>query len=170
MASIEELLYAPIKGFESNPGYLIYENGRIWSLYSKIFLKVNVNRGGYSRVILRKDNKNYKKFVHRLMLETFIGPCPVKKECRHLDGNPQNNHISNLKWGTRYDNIDDKIKHGTLPIGERNPASRLTEAQVKLIRELYKTTKTSTYKLAKEFGVAVMTISDILTYKTWTHI
>jgi hypothetical protein len=55
--------------------------------------------------------KNYR--VHCAVLEAFVGPCPPGKECRHLDGNGQNNKLQNLKWGTRLENVQDSIKHGT---------------------------------------------------------
>jgi len=51
--------------------------------------------------------------VSRLVLETFIGECPKGMECRHLDGNSQNNNLNNLKWGTREEQIADQKKHGT---------------------------------------------------------
>lgn len=54
------------------------------------------------------------KYVHRLVLFAFVGPCPEGMECRHLDGNRTNNRLSNLKWGTPEENTQDKIEHGTL--------------------------------------------------------
>jgi hypothetical protein len=33
--------------------------------------------------------------------------------CRHLDGNPINNRLENLRWGTHKENKADAIKHGT---------------------------------------------------------
>jgi hypothetical protein len=51
--------------------------------------------------------------VHRLVCETFNGPCPAAMECRHLDGNAANNQPGNLIWGTRAENTEDAVKHGT---------------------------------------------------------
>jgi hypothetical protein len=51
--------------------------------------------------------------VHRLVAEAFI-PNPSGHPCvRHLDGNPKNNHVTNLAWGTYADNEADKARHGT---------------------------------------------------------
>ena len=47
--------------------------------------------------------KNYR--VHRLVAEAFIGPCPEDKEVNHKDLNKSNNHISNLEYVTRSENI-----------------------------------------------------------------
>lgn len=33
-------------------------------------------------------------------------------ETRHLDGDPGNNALSNLCWGTRQENAQDKVRHG----------------------------------------------------------
>ena len=50
--------------------------------------------------------------VHRLVLETFVGPSNGM-EVRHIDGNPLNNVVSNLAWGTRKEQIADQKAHGT---------------------------------------------------------
>jgi len=36
--------------------------------------------------------------VDHLVLLAFVGPCPEGYECRHLDGDPANNHVDNLRW------------------------------------------------------------------------
>jgi hypothetical protein len=45
--------------------------------------------------------------VHHIVMEHFGTQRPKNTECRHLDGNPKNNQIDNLAWGTRADNIRD---------------------------------------------------------------
>jgi hypothetical protein len=65
----------------------------------------------YCRVGLRKNGKQLLKSVHRLVAEAFI-PNPKKYPLvMHIDDNPQNNHISNLQWGTHNMNSKDmKLK------------------------------------------------------------
>lgn len=63
-----------------------------------------------------------KKRVHRLVLETFKGPCPPGMTCRHLDRDRTNNRLSNLKWGTSEEQKADMRKHDTIMDGTRNPA------------------------------------------------
>lgn len=65
--------------------------------------------------------------VHRLVLETFVGPCPEGHTARHLDGTTDNNRLRNLAWGTNADQEEDKKRHGTfvpppLKVGKENPA------------------------------------------------
>lgn len=50
--------------------------------------------------------------VHVLVLEAFDRPRPKGAVCRHLDGNPINNHLSNLAWGTHKENTEDRKRHG----------------------------------------------------------
>jgi hypothetical protein len=66
--------------------------------------------------------------VHRLVLEAFVGPRPRGMECRHLDGDPANNHLGNLVWGTKIENETDKVRHGT----KRRPP--LTDDEINVIR------------------------------------
>jgi hypothetical protein len=52
--------------------------------------------------------------VHVLLLLTFVGPCPPElDQVRHLDDVPSHNHISNLCWGTRLENEEDKRRNRT---------------------------------------------------------
>ena len=50
--------------------------------------------------------------VHQLVALTFLGPCPKGKEVLHGDGNPKNNKLDNLRYGTRSENIIDVSKQG----------------------------------------------------------
>lgn len=59
--------------------------------------------------------------IHKIVMETFVGPCPTGMEVRHLDGDPANNKLSNLSYGTHTDNMYDAIKHGTFMGGYRRP-------------------------------------------------
>lgn len=51
--------------------------------------------------------------VHTLVLEAFVGPCPEGMECLHEDDDAQNNQLSNLRWGTRTENLRDRVRNGT---------------------------------------------------------
>jgi hypothetical protein len=68
------------------------------------------NRGGsgYLKVVLCKDSKPRTFDVHRLVLETFIGPPPDEMQGCHTDGNNKNNKLENLRWDTIVNNMADK--------------------------------------------------------------
>ncbi len=75
--------------------------------------------------------------VHILVLETFVCPRPPGMEARHLDGDPANNALSNLQWGTRQENLDDMNRHGTMRHGSQKPMAKLTEDVAREILDLY---------------------------------
>lgn len=62
---------------------------------------------GYLAVSIRGT-----RYIHRLVLEAFDRPSLPGEECRHLDGNRQNNESNNLSWGTSTDNNYDIVEHG----------------------------------------------------------
>lgn len=49
-------------------------------------------------------------YVHRIVLEAFVGACPPGMECLHGDDNPAHNMLSNLRWGTRSENLLDRYR------------------------------------------------------------
>lgn len=114
----------------------------------------------YAFVKIVIEGKKTQKLVHRLVLEAFVGPCPDGMECRHLDGNPTNNKLENLCWGTHEENWQDQLAHGKVPFGERHHNSKLTAEQVE---EIKKTQKSFKYveELADKFGVCKKTIYNI---------
>lgn len=69
-------------------------------------------KSGHIHVELCRDGKNQNVLVHQLVLLTFKGPRPAGKESCHDDGDPSNNWATNLYWGTRSDNMQDKVRHG----------------------------------------------------------
>ena len=72
-----------------------------------------VSKFGHLEASLSRNGKVSRQLVHRLVLAAFVGPCPEGEEVRHLDGNPGNNRLSNLAYGTRGENNLDAVRHGT---------------------------------------------------------
>lgn len=68
--------------------------------------------GGYRQVGLSRNGRPKYYYIHRLVLLTFHGPAPLGTECLHADGDPNNNSASNLRHGTRSENILDQVVHG----------------------------------------------------------
>lgn len=132
--------------------------------------KLYTCKAGHLALVLKFNGNSSRCLVHRLVLETFVGPCPERMQCRHLDGNPTNNHVFNLKWGTSKENSEDMIRHGTVNSGERNGESKLTKNEVIEIRRLYSTKKYTQYKLSEIFDISRTQIGRIVNKKRWKYI
>ena len=52
-----------------------------------------------------EGKKFFNTSVHRMVAEVFLGPCPDGHEVDHIDGNKQNNSLSNLQYLTKEENI-----------------------------------------------------------------
>lgn len=124
---------------------------------------------GYKKVHLRNRGKDRQRLVHALVLEAFVGRCPEGMEALHADGNPLNNQLSNLRWGTRAENRDDARRHGTLAMGSRIASAKLTEEEVKIIRRRARAGE-SQRKLCSEFGVSPAAMSNLVNKRTWKHV
>lgn len=75
-----------------------------------------VHKQGYFVVRLYKNHKQKSLFVHRLIAQAFI-PNPLNlKFVNHIDGNKQNNSISNLEWITASGNVNHAYVMGLNPL------------------------------------------------------
>lgn len=119
-------------------------------------------RSGHCQIGLGwKDGKLLRDYVHRMVLETFVGPCPPGCEARHLNGNPSDNRLENLRWGSPHENFWDSVEHGTAHcLNFENKPSRLDKAQIQEIVELLKQGE-SAQKIADRFGVSYCSINQI---------
>lgn len=99
----------PIKNYEYN--YIIDSYGNVYSIKDRYgndrIRKLNVViHNGYKTVMLTKNGRHNRKFVHRLVAATFI-PNPNHYRCvNHKDENKLNNHYSNLEWCTHQYNTN----------------------------------------------------------------
>lgn len=81
---------------------VVMNNGGLQHKYEKI-LKFNVSRG-YHIVHLSKEGKVKAFTVHRLVAIAFIPNEDNKPNVDHIDTNPSNNHVDNLRWVTQHEN------------------------------------------------------------------
>jgi len=73
-------------------------------------------RNGYLFVTLCKNGKSENKMIHHMVAAAFIGPRPKGLVVMHKDGNRENNHHSNLSYGSKARNTQDYYKS----IGKRS--------------------------------------------------
>ena len=156
-------------GYKASDKGNIYSKGR-WSTDWKR-MRPRKHRGGYCFVLLYKDGKAYNKYVHRLILETFVGPCPNGMQCRHFpDGDKRNNRLDNLQWGSRGANEEDKKTHGTSNQGERHGMCKLTEKDVLKVVRLHEKRGRTISQIARKIGTSSGTVHSILTGKNWSYL
>ena len=75
--------------------------------------KLQKRKTGHMTVPLWSHDVVEYAFVHRLVLEAFVGLRPEGLEGCHNDGDPTNNVPSNLRWDTHSSNVYDRREHGT---------------------------------------------------------
>lgn len=143
---------------------IILFGNRIWRK-----LKPKINRCGYYVLDVQINQKRYCKYIHRLMLEAFVGPCPPGMVACHNDGNKLNNLISNLRWDTPRNNELDKKRHGVDNTGSRNGQTILCENDVRIIRKLVDNGMTQK-EVAKLYNIGTATTSNICNKKSWVHV
>lgn len=153
------------------PHYAVSDHGRIKVVQGErkgIILNPNIGNNGYKRVNFW-NNGNRKQFlVHRLILLAFVGPCPKGMEVAHFDGDKLNNNLSNLRYTTRSENNNqDKLRHGRLCRGETHGQSKLTESNVRDIRQLLASKRYKQREIAAMFGISQCTVADIGLKRRW---
>ena len=111
------------------PGYLIYDDGRIWSKPRKNtrghqrkgrFVKHSKTKNGYHLVALCRDGGQKTFYVSRLLAQYYIPNPENKPEVDHIDRDIDNNHVSNLRWATGHENAENKGMNKTNTSGHEN--------------------------------------------------
>jgi hypothetical protein len=147
--------------------YFFCDDGRVASNKKGKFREIigtKCGQQGYRAIPVLGSKKIY---VHRTICELFNGHPSFGQQCRHLDGNLNNNSAANLKWGTPSENAKDKILHGTSGAGEKNSMAKLSSDDVKKMREIRESTNTPFYKIAKQFNVSTMTAFRAVTQRSF---
>jgi hypothetical protein len=70
-------------------------------------------KDGYACLVLYARNEPGRRArVHVLVAQAFLGPRPDGYFVCHRDGDPANNRLENLYYGTPSDNVRDTMRHG----------------------------------------------------------
>lgn len=87
-------------------GYYISKTANILSLRQNKYhiLKVYPQPTKYVKAAIRINNKKHGLSVHKLMMETFYGKRPEGYSIDHIDCDPSNNCLNNLRYLTMRDN------------------------------------------------------------------
>lgn len=93
--------------------------------------------------------------VHTLVMEAFVGPAPKGQEVRHLDGDPSNNRLGNLAYGSRSQNLRDNKWQG-----------KPRKLAIEDVRAIKFRLSTGERGLGRLFGVSRATIAAIKSGRT----
>ncbi|MDB5352697.1 MAG: hypothetical protein JWN86_3944 [Planctomycetota bacterium] len=168
--------FRPIAGF---PGYRVNRKGVVQSRRGPgcrsgttenwVSLKPIPRSRGYMTVNLSCCGRKSIRYVHRLVLESFVGACPEGMVGCHNDGDRTNNRVANLRWDTPTANEADKLRHGTRRVGSATACSKLSEVDVLEIRRR-KGEGEPMRLLASEFGISWQNVQAIVGHRSWRHL
>ena len=114
-------VYKDIIGYDgkykiSNLGNVMSMNYRGNTKKPKVLTPIKHHLGYLLVHLVDGNNKVRIKMIHTLVAEAFIPNPEGKKFVNHIDGNKQNNAVTNLEWATSKENMNHAIRTGL-----RNP-------------------------------------------------
>ena len=120
---------------------------------------------GYGELISNKR----KHLAHRASYEAFVGKIPKGMYVCHACDNVACVNPNHLFLGTQKQNLQDMANKGRSTWGEKNSQAKLTEQQVKEIKQGFATGKTD-MELAKQFNMSRQGINSIRKGKLWSYV
>lgn len=131
------------------PGYYISKSGKVYSRFirgSRVLgsswnLLKSHKRPKYLNVTLHNQKQVGRFYIHRLVAMVYIPNPNNLPIVMHLDNNIYNNHVSNLKWGTQKEDLEQAISEqrsfAFVPNDDRQPARKISLKQEQLIRKAW---------------------------------
>ena len=120
---------------------------------------------GYGEII----SNNRKHLAHRASYEAFVGKIPKGMYVCHACDNVACVNPNHLFLGTQKQNLQDMANKGRSTRGVKNPMAKLTEEQVKEIKQGFAAAKTD-MELAKQFNMSRQGINGIRKGKLWSYV
>lgn len=169
----------PVKEFPRyfvTPDGVVYHQSRTGVVTKR---RLQPMKDGHLAICISRNGKKRLRLVHHLVAFTFLPPrTNPSHEVRHLNGDPADNKVDNLKWGTHKENGEDMVRHRTCGAWTR-PDSTKRGDQVFgskindfIAREILvvKRPGVTRARLARFYGVSVSIVKDVLAGRTWAHV
>lgn len=155
-----------INGF---PNYRLDDQGNVFSQYKfktglvcedwRPVKHVLDKATGYFLVTLVEGSVRKNQFIHRLLATHFIPNPNQKPQVNHIDGNKQNNCLSNLEWVTAQENAQHAVRTGLCD-------SRTLSQSVAVIQEtldgIFVARHVSLHEAGRSTGIAWQNISKVV--------
>ena len=178
--NIDEEIWEDIVGYEtkyqvSNFGrvrsldrYPLFKDGRKRLLKGKVLKPVKDHNGRLYVKLSNNENVRKNKSISRMVATAFLGsPEDSLLEVNHIDGNPLNNHIENLEWTTRQENMKHAFDNNLFRTGEDSPHNKILISDVEDIFKLKFVESKTNKEIATIYHVSRQTIDSIIKGESW---
>ena len=155
-----------IKSIERKVRFISKIGNEHWRLKREYIISQHDQGTGYLVADLSIDDERIARTVHSLVIQAFKGLRPPGLDVRHLNGIKKDNRTTNLKYGTKTQNFNDRLRHGTYY--SSSSAAKLSILQVKKIKNLRY--KKSAKELSILFDVLPRAIENIWSGRSWIYV
>ena len=168
-------IWKSVQGFEgryevSNLGRLrsldrtsVYKDGRVANIKGTM-IKGAITKDGYLVVAL---NSSCRRYIHRIVAETFFGKPEFRDTVNHKNGNKIDNRVDNLEYNSFKENNEHARNNGlNSQHAEKCNLTKFSEQLVSALKAVSAEYNASNKKLAEIFGMSTTHVSDILSGKT----
>jgi hypothetical protein len=160
--------YGRVKSLER---LIIQKDGKT-KLIKENILKGGIDKDGYIMVTLCHSNKQYTKYIHKLVAKHFIENVDNFIQVNHKNGNKKDNIYTNLEWCDASYNIRHALRTGLLiPLkGEEKCNHIITENDVIEIRKMWKHLNIKQREIANIYNITPKHVWKIIHNHIWKHI
>lgn len=158
-----EEIWKPIVGLE---GYYEVSNlGRLKGIKFGTIYKLSKNRDGYLQTIIKFKGKKIHLYAHKQVAKSFIKNTLNKKTVNHIDGDKNNNKVSNLEWLSQGENLKHAYSVGLMGVKPKK-GYKLNIEDVVFIRQCNLPVK----KLSEKYNVTTKHIKAIRHFRKWKSV
>ncbi len=149
------------KEIPSHPNYEASNTGFIrHKKKQNVLISRSSDNRHYQVLSIHTDGKKYTKKVARLVWEAFNG-CPCGLTIDHIDRNPLNNHIDNLRCVSNYVNCQNRLNSGI-----KNKYN-ITDEMKRDIITSYIDGELSTWKLSYKYNIPFNYLTTVIKRGSW---
>ena len=163
-------MWKNVIGYED--AFEISNKGELRNKKTNRILKQHTHTSGYQQTAVKLGGRkgiNVCFKIHRLVAEAFIPNPSNLPEVNHLDGDKENNSVTNLEWSSHADNMKHAVNTGLIVAKPALNLRKLSNKEVNQIRLRAKAgCRVNGFRaLALEYLVSKSVIADIVNLKTY---